>query len=67
VHLLDDRLFSGTTIARANLDGTGVNESFISGVSSPGGIAISLVPERTTGLLVMVGVLGLAVSRRRAA
>jgi hypothetical protein len=54
------------TIGRANLDGAGVNQSFISGLTSPGDIAVLPVPEPTTGLLVMGGVLGLAVSRRRA-
>ena len=31
---------SGTTVARANLDGGGVNTSFISGLSQPGGVAV---------------------------
>ncbi len=45
--------YSNSRIGRANLDGTGVNQSFISaGVSNPYGIAISLVPEPATGLLV---------------
>ena len=39
----------------------------VSGVGAdPEGIAVAPVPEPTTGLLVMGGVLGLAVSRRRA-
>jgi len=56
---------NGNAIGRANLDGTGVNESFITGASAPGNIAVSLVPEPATGLLVMGGVLALAVARRR--
>ena len=32
---------SGTTIGRANLDGSAVNESFISGADSPAGVAVS--------------------------
>jgi hypothetical protein len=44
-----------------------VNQNFITlGSGVIGAIAISLVPEPATGLLVMGGVLGLAVSRRRA-
>jgi len=54
------------SIGRANLDGTGVNQDFITGANGPYEIAVSLVPEPATGLLVMVGVLGLAVARRRA-
>ena len=53
------------TIGRANLDGTDVNQSFITGANFPFDIAVSLVPEPATGLLVMVGVLSLAVARRR--
>jgi hypothetical protein len=33
-------LLSGTTIGRANLDGTGVDQSFITGAESPGGVAV---------------------------
>ena len=54
------------TIGRANLDGTGVNQGFITGVENPISLSVSIVPEPATGLLVMIGVLGLAVSRRRA-
>ncbi len=43
----------------------GVNQSSITGAAEPLGIAV-FVPEPATGLLVMVGVLGLAVARRRA-
>ena len=69
------------TIARANLDGTGVNQSFITmnpqGLGSqPRGVAVdgthvywansgAFVPEPGTGLLVMTGLLGLALRRRR--
>jgi hypothetical protein len=56
--------YNTNAIARANLDGTGVNQSFITGVNGPEGIAISSVPEPTTGLLVVVGLLGLAAWRR---
>lgn len=31
---------NGTTIGRANLDGTGVNEAFITGASGPAGVAV---------------------------
>ncbi|MGO9207419.1 MAG: hypothetical protein ACLQBX_14775, partial [Candidatus Limnocylindrales bacterium] len=31
---------SGTTIGRANLDGTGLDESFIGGAQSPCGVAV---------------------------
>lgn len=54
------------SIGRANLDGTGVNQSFITPGYGPIGIAVSPVPEPATGLLVMAGVLGLAVTRCRA-
>ncbi|HME70494.1 MAG TPA: PEP-CTERM sorting domain-containing protein [Myxococcota bacterium] len=56
---------SSGTIGRANLDGTGVSQSFITGASHPEGLAVVPVPEPATGLLVMGGVLGLAVTRRR--
>ena len=60
--------YSAETIGRANLDGTGVNPSFITGlIANPAGLAVALVPEPATGLFVMVGVLGLAVNRRRQA
>jgi hypothetical protein len=55
--------FAGS-IGRANLDGTGVNQNFIAG-SSAIGVAV-LVPEPSTGLLVIAGLLGLAVRRRAA-
>jgi len=55
------------SIGRANLDGTGVNQSFIGLPSAPIGVAVSLVPEPATSLLVMGGVLGLGVARRRGA
>ncbi len=32
--------FVGPTIARANLDGSGVNQGFITGASSPVGVAV---------------------------
>ena len=32
---------TGTTIGRANLDGTGANQSFIGGAHSPAGIAVN--------------------------
>ncbi|HBZ68865.1 MAG TPA: hypothetical protein DEP35_03595 [Deltaproteobacteria bacterium] len=48
----------------ANLDGTGVNENFITGASAPIGVAVSLVPEPGTGLLVMGGLIGLAAIGR---
>jgi hypothetical protein len=53
------------TIGRANLDGTDINQRFITGAIQPGGIAV--VPEPGNGLLVMAGMLGLAMSRRRTA
>jgi streptogramin lyase len=52
------------TIGRANLDGSDANLSFITGLNSlPIGIAV-LVPEPSTGLLVIAGLLGLAGWRR---
>jgi hypothetical protein len=48
------------TIGRANLDGTAVNQSFISGTAAPLGVAV--LPEPGMALLVMGGVLGLAVA-----
>jgi hypothetical protein len=45
--------------------GATVNASLITGLSYPVGIAVVAVPEPGTGLLVMAGVLGLAVARRR--
>jgi hypothetical protein len=57
----------GSMIGRANLDGTGVNQFFITGLTAPQGIAVVPVPEPGTGLLVMAGVLGLAIKRRRTA
>jgi len=32
---------SGTTIGRANLDGSAINESFVTGADSPAGVAVS--------------------------
>jgi hypothetical protein len=58
---------SPSEIGRANLDGSGVNESFITGASSPLGVAVSSVPEPSTGLLVIGGLLGLAGSRKACA
>jgi hypothetical protein len=54
------------TIGPANLDGTGINQSFITGADLPADMAISLVPEPSTALLLSVGVVGLAVRRRHA-
>ena len=53
------------SIAREYVDGTGVNANLITGAKRTVS-AVSLVPEPATGLLVTGGVLGLAVSRRRA-
>ena len=57
--------YANDEIGRANLDGTSVNQSFIStGTNGPYGIAVSLVPEPATGLLVMGGMVGVAAMRR---
>jgi hypothetical protein len=32
---------SGTTIGRANLDGSAINKSFVTGADSPAGVAVS--------------------------
>ena len=53
--------FAGT-IGRANLDGSGVDQNFITG-STAVGVAV-LVPEPSTGLLMIAGLLGLAGRRR---
>ena len=50
------------TIGEYTTSGATVNASLVSGLPSPQGIAV--VPEPATGLLVMVGVLGLGVTRR---
>ena len=31
---------TGTTIGRATLDGTGVDQGFVTGASTPGGVAV---------------------------
>jgi hypothetical protein len=53
----------GAGIGRANLDGTGVDQSFITTTNFPIGVAV--VPEPTPGLLLMLGISGLAMGRRR--
>ena len=57
-------LGGGTTIGRASLDGSGVNQSVISGAITPTGVAVSSIPEPSTGLLVVAGLLGLSGRRR---
>jgi hypothetical protein len=59
---------SGTvgSIGEYTTSGATVNASLITGLGNPTGIAVVPVPEPATGLLVMGGMLGLAVSRRRA-
>jgi hypothetical protein len=62
------------TLGRANLNGTGVNDNFITTGNTPLGVAVdgthiywslnAVVPEPSTGLLVMTGVLGLTAARR---
>jgi len=57
------------TIGRASLDGTGINYSFITVPSSNfngngPGLAVSSIPEPSTGLLVIAGLLGLGGWRR---
>ena len=52
------------TIGEYTTSGATVNASLITGLSNPWGIAV--VPEPATGSLVMLGVLGLAMARRRA-
>src|SRR5271157_3191930 len=53
------------TIGEYTTSGATVNALLISGLANPYGIAVVPVPEPATGLLVMAGVMGLAVSRRR--
>ena len=53
------------TIGEYTTSGATVNASLVSGLAIPWAIAVVPVPEPTTGLLVTVGVLCLAVSRRR--
>jgi len=53
------------TIGEYTPSGATVNASLVSGLSGPVGIAVVPVPEPGTGLLVMVGVLGLAAVRGR--
>ena len=40
--------FGSTTIGRANLNGTGVTQSFISGAEAPCGVAVDVLPSNTT-------------------
>jgi hypothetical protein len=56
---------SDGTIGRANLDGTGIDPSFISGINGLGEIAV-VVPEPATGSLLLAGLAGLAALRSRA-
>jgi len=60
---------AGTTIGRANLDGSGPNESFITldPGSGPVGVAVAPTPESSTSLLMIGGLLGLTLVRRRLA
>ncbi|HME68325.1 MAG TPA: PEP-CTERM sorting domain-containing protein [Myxococcota bacterium] len=60
---------NGGTIGKYTTSGAPVNPTLITGTAldGPWGIVVVPVPEPATALLVMVGVLGLAVARRRLA
>jgi hypothetical protein len=52
-------------VGRSNLDGTDVNPDFIPlGLNNGFVVGIAVIPEPTTGVLVLGGVLGLAIKRR---
>jgi len=50
--------FTGGSIGRANLDGTGADQSFITGASSPGGVAVDALTP-ISQLIASVEALGL--------
>jgi hypothetical protein len=57
---------NSTTIAASGADGAMQFGSFTDATSSTGGWTATAVPEPTSGLLMLVGLAGLALRRRRA-
>jgi hypothetical protein len=51
--------FNGDTIGRADFDGTGINQRFITGASGPGGVAVDAPAPTIADLIDSVESLGL--------